>query len=747
MDSGSARLLARLLGDDPTLTTLINRAEAGTADDAEIQEWINANRQRVRERLIDKLPPVPALRDAVPVEPPIDGWAPRVELGVARIGVESSAATLQRQVVPQDKAVTHVLGLLPPDAASLVLEAGPVSGGGRIQVLGDQASGALGLQIGAIRVNAFALVGGSAGTASVAVVLGVRFVPPVQLSFGFALSGVGGVVGVNRRIDVDGLRRRLADGSALDALFPADAQSGAGRLLAALSDILHPADGQHVVGPTFTITWLDIGATTLVRLDVGVLIQLPDGKVVIVGRAAIDLAPVLALRLDVVGEIDPGRKLVGIDAVLVDSRALALFRVTGTAAFRSCAADPPYVVATLGGFYPGFHPEPAAIPPQQRVGLALDVPCPLTIRANGYLAITSNTFQVGADVEVALDLDVIGARGFLRFDAIIQFDPFHLHADYEAGWEVWVSIFSGGTTVSGWIDGPGPWAVHARVSIDLLFDDFSWSDTFRFGPVGPPAAAAIEHLADFVAAHTLSLPSNLKATDTTDREVAIRPRPGGLAPGTVLCSPMATLTWSQDVVPLELPVRRVAGQRLASEQSLRLKVAGAVAEPVQDEFSDIDPDQIPGYPSDDGAAISEWFAPGTFLELTQAEALTLPPFQFLKAGTRLQLPLHFGPAGSGSTEYETYLRRGSDPTPAEDVPVSLTVPVAPLRISAMVQGRLAAAVVTERSPLIKVGQEPWIVNVAGQPEPALSAAHAIVAARTGGIALSAFDRPVAAGAI
>src|SRR5262249_41242785 len=263
--------------------------------------------------------------------------------------------------------------------------------------------------------------------------------PPTQLSFGSGLSAVGGVVGINRRIDKDALHARLADGSALDALFPDDPVKGAGTVLATLGAIFQRQPGQHVVGPTFTVTWLDIGFTTIVRLDLGLLLQLPDPLVVIVGRGAIQLPPVLQLRLDVAGELDPGRRTFGLDAVLVASHALTIFRVPGSATVRLGWGSPSYVVFAVGGFYPGFRPEPANIPPQQRLGLALDIPCPLSFRASGYLAITSNSFQAGADIEVGIDLDVISASGFLRFDAIIQFDPFHLHADYSAGWDLEVA--------------------------------------------------------------------------------------------------------------------------------------------------------------------------------------------------------------------------------------------------------------------------------------------------------------------
>ena len=45
------------------------------------------------------------------------------------------------------------------------------------------------------------------------------FLPPIQLSFGFSLDRVGGIVGVNRRADTDALRAAVRTGTAGDVLF------------------------------------------------------------------------------------------------------------------------------------------------------------------------------------------------------------------------------------------------------------------------------------------------------------------------------------------------------------------------------------------------------------------------------------------------------------------------------------------------------------------------------------------------
>lgn len=709
--------LARQVGDQ----AMAQRLKAGDVSRAELEQWASHHREAVRARVRAALPPLPGLSERLQgLTLTRDGWHPTVGLGPATVGVDCPAAVAK---VGSDLIV---MGLLPPTGANAALAAGPVEGTGALSFSAEGMSGTFACRIGPIDAFAFAVLGDVDGTPSIQVVLGVRLLPPVQLSFGFALSAVGGVIGINRRIDGDALRGRLADGSALDALFPADPAKGAGGALAALAGIFPAQAGSHVVGPTFAVTWLDLGVTSVVRLDLGLLLQLPDPKVLLVGRGQVALPVTLALRLDVVGEIDPAGRVLAIDAVLVDSRALGIFRVTGTGALRLAWGDPPSVVFTLGGFYPGFRPEPPSIPPQQRLGLALDVPCPLSLRAEGYLAITSNTFQVGARIDAGIDLEVIEASGEIKFDAIVQFDPFHLHADYAAGWQVSVAVFSGGTTVSGWIDGPGPWTVHARVSIDLVFDDFPWSDTFTFGSPGPPPDPPIASLAGALAPE-LDAPSNLRAGGGDDPHVMVAPRPGGLAAGMALCSPLATLTWGQRLVPLELEVARVGGRRLAARQSVAVEVGTGVAQPAG--------------PADD------WFAPGTFLDLTLAEAMAIPPFQRLRAGTHLELASATSDSDAiASDDHESHYRRPSLTMAVRPV---LAAGDIPLRAHEMLAALAAPPIVTDRRPLVTVREEAWAVTGEGhsgateQP----SAAHALVASRSGGILHALAEPPVAVGSL
>ena len=596
----------------------------------------------------------------------------------------------------------------------------PRRGSGSLVNDGSSWRGLLALRVGVADVAAFAALDTGVSPPSLTLVLGVRFVPPVQLSFGFALTAVGGVIGVNRRLDVDSLRGRLADGSALDALFPTDPKASAPAVLATLGDLFVPASGQHVVGPTVTITWLDLGAFSLVRLDVGVLISIPSGVVAIVGRGQIQLPPVLQIRMDVVGVIDPGRSLVSIDAVLVDSHVFGIFDVTGTAALRMCWGEHPYLVLTVGGFYPGFRPEPALLPPQQRLSLSLAVPAPLTLRADGYLAITANTVQAGAHLEAAVDLDIIKASGSLSFDALVTIDPFHIHADFSAGWSVEVAIFEGGTTVSGWIDGPGPWRIHARVSISLLIDSFDWSDTFTFGAVGPPRPPAVATISDALE-KVLGSPTRFAAARVEDPLVDVRPLPG--APGTVLASPLGDLTWTQDVVPLGLEVTRVGGRRLASPQSASVEITGAGVRVVDD--------------------AEGWFAPSIYTDLSAAETLGQPTYQRLAAGKTVELEPASGSGWSGSLDYAEYFRRGrldADWQPGS-MPAKQFLAFDP-RVVRGIAAQGARPQVTNRSAQVTVSDERWAVtHEGGEPVPAVSAIHGLFASRGSGAVLHSFSEP------
>src|SRR5262249_5419452 len=153
--------------------------------------------------------------------------------------------------------------------------------------------------------------------------------------------------------------------------------------------------------------------------EFGLLIELPSpvrlvllGQVT--GRFPTREAPVVQLKLDVLGWLDFGAKTLGLDGHLYDSR-IAMFAVSGDLALRVAWGAQPLFVLSIGGFHPHFQ-APPGLPELRRITLALGASNGnprLTLEA--YVALTSNSFQLGARAEVYADFAIVGLHGYLQF--------------------------------------------------------------------------------------------------------------------------------------------------------------------------------------------------------------------------------------------------------------------------------------------------------------------------------------------
>src|SRR4029078_9274709 len=105
-------------------------------------------------------------------------------------------------------------GFKPPTGAGISLNAGPISGGGFLSIKDGRYAGALELKIYSVAVKAFGVIDtklpdGSAGFSFV-IVISAEFTP-IQLGLGFTLLGVGGLIGINRRVDGKALEAAVRD--------------------------------------------------------------------------------------------------------------------------------------------------------------------------------------------------------------------------------------------------------------------------------------------------------------------------------------------------------------------------------------------------------------------------------------------------------------------------------------------------------------------------------------------------------
>jgi len=602
---GDQRVGALLSAADEVDAALATPAQLAAA----LDHW-QAATDSLRDRLIAYVladVPVGALPGVTPPE-----WRSpdgvHVDASVGPLAVHVDAPVLVVADPRDATAPPIVIGVLPPNAVRSHVDAGPIVGDGGLTILSDGVDGALALHLGPVEVAALASLRQVGDQPSFVAVMAAGFTPGIQLGFGFQLNRLGGVIGVNRGVDPSALAAKLRDGSAGEALFPLDAGDGARRALGALEAILPPRAGSSVAGPTMRLAWLEVAGEGFCSLDLAVLVELPGPqRVVVVGIARAGIPPILQLRVDVAGVIDLQRRLLSIDASLVDSGLLGIFRIYGDAAFRQSWGSPAYTVASLGGFYPGFRPEPADIPPMRRLGFHLDVPVPgIDVRAEGYLAVTSNTVQLGGHFEAGIDAGGCGAHGFLDVDAIVQFTPFHVHADVSAGFEVEVfGLTFCGIRLDGTLDGPGPVTIQGRLTVETFLKDFHFDETFTFGSSGGPPAVPPARAAQVLKDEEVR-PSALTAVGGADRDVVLAPLP--VPANTALVLPRGGVSWHQRRVPLTIPIDRLDGAPLGAVQRVTATV----------------PDQTGG--------VDELFAPGSFITLTQAEGLNRPAFQQLPAG-------------------------------------------------------------------------------------------------------------------
>ena len=357
-----------------------------------------------------------------------------------------------------------------PESIGLAVRAGPVSGGGFLSVQpvdgGNRFSGALDLRLGPVAVTAFGVLTERADGWSLVLVLSVQFTPPIEVALGFTLNGVGGVVGVDVRVDTDVLRGQLRSGVLERLLFPPDPIAAAPTILSTLASVFPPSPGGFVVGPLLSLGWGR--PVSFVRLDLAVVLALPDPTVLLLARLRVAVpapeAPLIDLRAEVYGEFSARRVLV--IASLVDSR-IAAFDVSGDVGMLTRFGDDATFALSAGGFHPRF-----AAPPEladlRRVAVELSPPLGLTMRVEGYVAVTTNTVQLGGRVEVGYSIGVAGVHGYLALDALVTFDPFAFEVDIAAGVAVEVLGFSlVSIDLALHLSGPAPWRVHGTGRVNL----------------------------------------------------------------------------------------------------------------------------------------------------------------------------------------------------------------------------------------------------------------------------------------
>jgi Family of unknown function (DUF6603) len=501
-----------------------------------------------------------------------------------------------------------------PTGAGVDVTLPVVSAAGLLRRRGNQYAGLLAAEVPPLSATAFGVLE-LEPQLSFAVVLAATFPPPgIQIGFGFAVGGVGGIVAVNRRVDRDALMRAVTDGTAAELLFPTDPGAQGDRVIDALPAIFPAAPGHVVVGPMFQITW----GGRLLSASAALLVELPDARLSLLGKVVLSVPdpalPLIKLQATFFGGVDPAEPSLFFLASLAGSSIVGM-PLTGDIFLLIRGGDDPQFVLSAGGFHPRFV-APAGVPPLNRLGMDLSPLPVIDLRCQAYLALTSNTVQFGARVDLVAEVAGCGLRGYLGFDALIQFSPFRFIADASGGIEL--RVF--GETLAGvhlalTLEGPAPWRARGSGELELFFFSASFDFDVTWG-APPPAPLATPDIAGQLTAALAERETwVLRPPDPAASPVVLTAAAAQALTESRMLHPHGSLTARQRVVPLAISIDRFNGIPVERQ---RWDVGDAVLGE--------------GRPLPAAAEAREEFAPGQFLSLDDDAALGRPAFERFRAG-------------------------------------------------------------------------------------------------------------------
>jgi hypothetical protein len=485
------------------------------------------------------------------------------------------------------------LGFKMPNGVGLSVDAGILTGGGYLFIDPDKGDYAGALELvfsGFLALKAIGIIStrmpdGSKGF-SLLVIITAEFGVPVQLGFGFTLIGVGGLLGLNRTMKLEELAEGVRSGAVESVMFPRDVVANAPKIISDLQRFFPAQPDTFLIGPMAKLGW---GTPTLISASLGVIIEVPPGNIAILGVLKCALpdedAALLVLQVKFIGALEVDKSRMWFFASLYGSRVLFI-TLDGDLGLLISWGDQPEFILSVGGFHPKFNPPPMPFPTPQRLSLSILNESFARIRVSAYFAVTSNTAQFGAAVELFFGVSAFSLEGHLGFDALFQFSPFYFVITISAS--VSVKVFGAGVFsvhIHGELEGTSPWHIEGEGSISVLFWDLdipisaTWGD--KTDTVLPDIAALPIIAAEF------QKRENWVALAPNGTRLSVSLRKIDAATELVL-HPLAVLRVSQRAVPLELAIQKIGNQTIGDIALARITVTspGLVQKsPVREPFA------------------------------------------------------------------------------------------------------------------------------------------------------------------
>jgi hypothetical protein len=602
-----------------------------------------------------------ATRAVLEVGAGLSGALGPVAFSIEGVGLRMTVTFEDGNLGPLD--IDH--GFKPPTGMGLAVNTPVVTGGGYLFFDADkgQYAGIVlltvegGLTLTAIGLISTRLPSGARGFSFLVIITAEGF-KPIPLGLGFTLTGVGGLLAVNRTCNEEFLRVGLKNKTLDAVLFPADPIRNAAQILSTFDSAFPARRGSFLFGPVMQIRW---GTPPVVTMNLAAVLELGNRtRLIVLGRVSA-LMPsekndLVRLQMSAIGVIDFDQHTISLDAVLYDSRLAGKFPVTGSMALRVNWGSNRVFALSMGGFHPAFKPPPA-FPALERLAITFSNSTDFMLRAEKYVAITSNTLQFGAKVELFARAGGFAIAGMIGYDVLVQFDPFAFVADFQAAVQLKYhskNLFK--VSVAGELSGPRPLHIRGKASFEIFWCDISvrFDKTLVSGerPARLPPVNVTEQLVTAFN-DTRNWGGQLSQADRST--VTLR----GLTTGdTIVLHPLGRLSVKQTVVPLELDIAKFgnatpAGARRFNIGPVTMNGGGVSFDRVQD-----------------------FFAPAQFLELSDDEKLTAPSFEPMVAGVSIgQQTVQFSGNDQDILEddtmlYETVLIDGEAPPAAPAASIS-----------------------------------------------------------------------------
>lgn len=512
-----------------------------------------------------------------------------------------------------------------PNTIGASLNTNLISGGGFLHRREDGYDGILALNMRALELTGIAIIttrmpNGRKGF-SMLISINAIFWPPFQLSFGFTIAGVGGLVGIHRTLKIDPLRDRIADGAVNSIMFPEDPIENADRIISDLRVIFPPKEGHFIIAPFLRIGF---GTPSIIELDLGVVLEFPfTGRIVLLGSLGIylpvkDLA-IVEIHIDIVGDFNFPEQYIRIEGRLRQSHILSI-QLKGGFAFMLDWGKRPAFLFSLGGYHPRYK-KPAQFPDIPRLGAYIDLAGIVRLSCEYYQAITSNSFQIGFRAFLKVSLLEVSLEGHYQFDALLQFNPFMFSVEQGLS----VKIKFKGETLAGIacyfrLSGPAPWVAAGYAEITLLIFtlevDFhiEWGERRRAPKTYERLPSLLKRVKDSlneVANWTANLPVGFRAGE------ALRAKED-FAKDEMVLHPSGYLQIRQLALPFNFRIEKYGNSYVRevpefSIDSSTIEIGGKRARERQHPLREI-------------------FARGYYEELNNSEKLSTPDFESFEAG-------------------------------------------------------------------------------------------------------------------